>query len=104
MEWIALFGVPGAITGLIFWALKKHIDKIEKKRQEREENTEKLILLMMQTSRSTNILAEATARAVQRIPDAKCNGDMTEALAKVAEIQEKEKEFLMDNGIKHIFG
>lgn len=96
-------GVPSAITGLLVWWLKRHIDKKEAKRDEREKNTEKLMLLIMQTSRATNILAEATAKAVQRIPDAHCNGDMTSALEQAAKIQKEEKDFIMDQGIKHIF-
>ena len=62
------------------------------------------MMMIMQTSRATNVLAEATAKAVQRIPDARCNGDMTEALRKANEIQKEEQQFLMDQGIKHIFG
>ena len=115
--WLVLgaFGIPTAITGLCVWLLKRSIDMRDRKREEeqakrdkrdeeREKNTEKLMLYIMQTSRATNILAEATARAVQRIPDAKCNGDMTEALKRADEIQKEEQKFLMDQGIKHIFG
>lgn len=100
---IAAMGIPSAITGLLVWWLKRYIDKRDRKREERERNTEKLMLLIMQTSRSTNILAEATAKAVQRIPDAHCNGDMTAALEQAAKIQKEEKDFIMDQGIKHIF-
>lgn len=96
-------GIPTAITGLLVWWLKKHIDAKEAKREEREKNTETLMLMIMQNSRATNVLAEATARAVQRIPDAHCNGDMTAALAEAARIQKEEKDFIMDQGIKHIF-
>lgn len=103
IELIIAMGVPSAVTGLLFWWLKKHINQKEKKREERERNTETLMLLIMKTSRATNVLAEATARAVQRIPDAKCNGDMTAALEQAAKIQKEEKDFLVDNGIKHIF-
>lgn len=100
---IAVMGIPTAITGLLVWWFKRTIDKRDKKRDERERNTEKLMLLIMQTSRATNILAEATAKAVQRIPDAHCNGDMTAALEEAAKIQKEEKDFIMDQGIKHIF-
>lgn len=103
MGFLIAMGVPSAITGLLVWWLKRHIDKKEAKRDERERNTEKLMLLIMQTSRATNILAEATAKAVQRIPDAHCNGDMTSALEQAAKIQKEEKDFIMDQGIKHIF-
>lgn len=101
---IVAMGVPSTIMGLLVWWLKRHIDKTEKKREEREKNTEQLMMYIMQTSRATNVLAEATAKAVQRIPDAHCNGDMTAALAKAQKIQDKEKDFVMDQGIKHIFG
>lgn len=97
-------GIPTAITGLLVWLLKKHIDKVEHKREEKEHNKEQLMLMIMQTSRATNVLAEATARAVQRIPDAHCNGDMTSALKKAAEIRAEEQKFLMSQGVEHIFG
>ena len=102
-EFLIAMGVPSALMGLLVWWFKRYIDKRDKKRDEREKNTEKLMLLIMQTSRATNILAEATAKAVQRIPDAHCNGDMTHALDQAAKIQKEEKDFIMDQGIKHIF-
>jgi hypothetical protein len=80
MELLAAMGIPTAITGLLVWWLKRYIDRRDKKAEEREKNTEKLMLIIMQNSRATNILAEATARAVQRIPDAKCNGDIPSLL------------------------
>lgn len=100
---ILAMGIPSAVCGLLVWWLKKVIDQREAVREEREKNVEKLMLLIMNTSRATNVLAEATARAVQRIPDAQCNGDMTSALEKASQIQREEKEFLIDQGIKHIF-
>ena len=102
-EFLVTMGIPTAITGLLVWWLKRHIDKRDAERETREKNTEKLMLLIMQTSRATNVLAEATAKAVQRIPDAHCNGDMTAALEQAAKIQGEEKDFIMDQGIKHIF-
>lgn len=98
------WGIPSAITGLVVWWLKRDLDKKDSKREARERNTEKLIMMIMQTSRATNVLAEATARAVQRIPDAHCNGDMTSALKRAEEIQKEEQNFLMDQGVQHIFG
>lgn len=104
MEFVIAMGIPTAITGLLVWWLKRHIDRREAKAEEREKNTEKLMLMIMQNSRSTLVLAEATAKAVQRIPDAHCNGDMTSALEQAAAIQKEEQQFLFDQGIKHIFG
>ena len=97
MEFVIAMGVPTAITGLLVWWLKRHIDARDKKAEEREKNTERLMLIIMQNSRATNILAEATARAVQRIPDAHCNGDMTAALELAAKIQKEEKDFMFLN-------
>lgn len=94
------WGGPSVVFGIFGFWLKKYL----KKRDEREEKVEKLIMLMLSTGRATNVLATATAKAVQRIPDAHCNGDMTEALERAAKIQDEEKDLLMDEGIKHIFG
>jgi hypothetical protein len=119
-------GVPSAIVGIFVWYFKRYVEKRdeearkreeareeeyrkreekrEKEIEERERNTEKLMMLIMQDCHATYILADATARAVQRIPDAKCNGDMKSALEKAGEIQKREQSFLMDLGVKHIFG
>jgi hypothetical protein len=119
-------GIPSAIVGIFVWYFKRYVEKRdeearkreeareeeyrkreekrEKEIEERERNTEKLMMLIMQDCHATYILADATARAVQRIPDAKCNGDMKSALEKAGEIQKREQSFLMDLGVKHIFG
>ena len=96
---IAAMGIPSAVMGFLVWWLKRHIDKKEAKREEKEKNTERLMLIMIKESRATNVLATATAKAVQRIPDAHCNGDMTTALERAAQIQEEEKDFVLDQGI-----
>lgn len=101
---IAAMGIPSAICGLLVWWFKKRIDARDAHNDEREKNLEKLMLMIMQTSRANNVLAVATARAVQRIPDAKCNGDMTAALEEAAQLQAAEKDFLVEQGVKHIFG
>ena len=100
---IAAMGIPSAIMGLLIWWLKRTIDKRDAERDQKDKNTELFMLYIMRTSRATNVLAEATARAVQRIPDAHCNGDMTEALKTAQKIQNDEKEFVFEQGIKHIF-
>lgn len=103
-DFILAMGIPSAAMGLMIWWLKRYIDKRDAKAEEREKDLEKLMLMIMQTSRANNVLAEATARAVQRIPDAHCNGDMTSALELASKIQKEEQEFLINKGVKHIFG
>lgn len=97
-------GIPSACMGIIVWLFKKHTDKKEAKKEQQEKDTEKMILLIAQNSRATYTVAKATALAVQRIPDAKCNGDMTAALEEAERLQSKEQQFLFDQGIKRIFG
>lgn len=104
MDFLLTMGIPTAVTGLLVWWLKRYIDRRDKAASEKEKNTETLILMMMQTCRATYIVTEATAKAVQRIPDAHCNGDMTAALERAAKIQQEEQQFVIDQGIKHIFG
>lgn len=101
---IAAAGIPSACMGLIVWLFKRHIDKREAKKEEQDKNTEKMILLIAQNGRATYTVAKATAVAVQRIPDANCNGDMTSALREAEALQIKEQQFLIDQGIKRIFG
>ena len=102
-ELILLFGIPTAITGLGIWWIKRRIEKNEAKAKEHEQNLEALVLMMMQTSRANTVGITAIARAIQRIPDAHCNGDMTAALEEMEKIQRKEQQFIIDKGIKYLF-
>ena len=102
-ELLLLFGIPSAITGLGIWWFKRRVEASEKKNQEQQENIEALIMMIVQSSKANQIGIQAIARAVQRIPDAQCNGDMTAALAEMERIQAQEKQFLINKGIKYIF-
>lgn len=101
---LAAAGIPSAIFGLLIWYFKRSIDKRDAKKEERDKNVEKFMVISLQEIRAVGVLSVATARAVQRIPDAKCNGDMTDALEKAAKIQNEEKDFLVKQGIDHLFG
>lgn len=102
-ELLLLFGIPSAITGLGVWWFKRRVEHSEKKSQEQQQNIEALIMMIVQSSKANQIGITAIAKAVQRIPDAHCNGDMTAALEQMEQIQQKEKQFLIDKGIKYIF-
>ena len=103
LDTILIFGIPAALTGLVVWWVKRKIEKNEQKHQEHEQNLESLVLMMMQSTRANTIGIQAIARAVQRIPDAHCNGDMTAALAEMEKVQKEEKAFLIDKSVKYIF-
>ena len=55
---------------------------------------------MMESSRANTVLCKAIGEAVR---DGHCNGNMSSALEQVNAVQEKEKRFLLDLGVKHIF-
>jgi hypothetical protein len=103
LEILILFGIPTAITGLGVWWFKRRVEQSEKKSQEQQQNIEALIMMIVQSSKANQIGITAIAKAVQRIPDAHCNGDMTAALAEMEKIQQQEKQFLINKGIKYIF-
>ena len=63
---------------------------------------EQLMLKLIESNWAAIALAEATAKAVQRIPDAHCNGDMHEALEYAWKIKHSQKEFLAQQGIHAI--
>ena len=109
------FGIPSAIMSIFAGVLTRKIDKHQKSIEaaaearraaaaEKEKKNEEFLLIMLQSTRAAVVLSEATAKAVQRIPDAHCNGDMHSALEYAADIQKKEKDFLMKLGIHSLYG
>lgn len=74
-----------------------------KHRDEQETAREQLMLMLIQSTSASIALGEATAKAVQRIPDAKCNGDMSSALAYATSVKHTQKEFLAKQGIHSLW-
>lgn len=107
---LAALGLPSAVTGLIIRRMEKRLDKreaqrkkeqeaLEAKAEEREKKREQLELVLIQSTSAAIALGEATARAVQRIPDAHCNGEMHAALDYAANVKHQQKDFLTGLGI-----
>ena len=63
---------------------------------------EQMMLKLIESNWAAIALGEATAKAVQRIPDAHCNGDMHAALEYAGQIKHNQKEFLAAQGIHAI--
>jgi hypothetical protein len=114
LEEIILAVLPSAITAFCFWLIEHRIQKAAEKREkgeaerckkqeEREKLREKNELLLVQSVGAAIALGEATARAVQRIPDAHCNGDMHAALEYAAQVKHEQKEFLTAQGIGSLY-
>lgn len=106
--------IPSAIVGLAFWAIQRSLTKMDKKREEErierikeiDERDKKRIENEYMTFKAVNAslaLAEVTAEAVQRIPDANCNGEMKEALAYAKDVRKQQREFLDKEGLDAIY-
>lgn len=83
MDLLIAAGVPSAITAFCFWLIERKIQaRAEAEKEERlnrqreqdakEENREKLQYMTVKALDGALALSEATAKAMQRIPDAKC--------------------------------
>ena len=103
VELVIAMGVPSAITGLCFWWLERKIEKRQKEQDKKEHARRKNEIIMIESMNAAIALGEATARAVQRIPDAHCNGDMHEALNYATTIKHKHKEFITEQGIDALY-
>lgn len=99
IAFIAAMGIPSAIMGFIVWKLERKISAREKRAEEQDAAQKDFFQLMVQSTGAAIALGEATAKAVQRIPDAHCNGDMHEALNYTTDIKHKQKDFLARQGI-----
>lgn len=99
IAFLAAMGIPTAITAFCSWALQRRIMRREKKAEELERSREKLDVMLLQSTTAAIALGEATAKAVQRIPDVHCNGDMHRALEYAADIKHRQKDFLTSLGV-----
>ena len=74
--------------------------KKEKQHQDAQEQAREVMMVKLVQSVNASIaLGEATARAVQRIPDAHCNGDMHDALAYATRVKHDTKDFMTQQGV-----
>ena len=110
---ILALGIPSALTGFLVWNFERKIAKREAKREkeqeerhkkeaEREKAREELQIHTIQGVSTAIALGDATAKAVQRIPDAHCNGDMHDALNYAIKIKHEQKDFLTRMGIASV--
>lgn len=100
---VTLLGLPTAITGLCFWLLQRRITKRDKAQEEREKAREKNEVLIIKGVGAAIALGEATAEAVQRIPDAHCNGDMHAALEYARKVKHEHKEFMTEQSVQALY-
>lgn len=99
---LLVMSIPSAITAFCFWLLQRSITKRDKAKAEKEKSRDTLLYLVIQSVDASIDLSTAIAKAVQRIPDAHCNGDMDAALESAKKVREKQKQYLTQQGIKQI--
>lgn len=110
---VIAMSIPSAITGFCFWLLERRIQRRDKaeaeareKRQkevdERERVREKNELYIIKSVSASIALGEATAKAVARIPDAHCNGDMHAALEYAQQVKHEQKDFITEQAVKAV--
>lgn len=96
---LAAAGIPTAVLGLLVWQLKRRIERQEARQEAAEKAREEFETNLYESSLAAIALGEATAKAVQRIPDAHCNGDMHAALEYATSVKHKQKDFLTKQGV-----
>lgn len=107
-------GIPSAVMGVFIWVWQRRYDERQKADKEEREARQKQVderelvreeaqFVILQSVQASIALGEATARAVQRIPDAHCNGDMHKALEYAEDIKHQQKDFLQRQAIKSIY-
>ncbi len=60
---VAAMGIPSAVMGMVTWFLKKRIDAKDKDQEERNQAQQKLMVLLVKSTRASIALGEATAHA-----------------------------------------
>lgn len=95
-------GIPTAFTGFFFWLLQRKLDRKEKEREKSEQVRNQNELLIIKAIGASLALGEATAKAMQRIPDAHCNGDMHAALDYAQKVKHEHKDFLFEAAVENI--
>ena len=99
---VTAMGIPGALTGFLFWRLQKKMERREQEADEQERARENLELLNIKATLAAVTLAEATANAVARIPDTNCNGDMHSALDYATNVKHEVRDFLTQQATRAV--
>lgn len=95
--------IPSGITGFCFWMLQRKLTKRQKAEEKKEEARRKNETIVIEGVIAAITLGEATAKAVQRIPDAHCNGDMRDALNYATTVKNKHRDFIREQGIDALY-
>ena len=82
--------------------LSEEFQRELKEAENKEKARQRYEVYMIKGIMASNSLSEATARAVQRIPDAHCNGDREAALEEEEKVKKEIQLFLAKQGVNNI--
>lgn len=82
---------------------KQEMERTNKTNSKKEAAQRQNEITLIEGMNAAIALGEATARAVQRIPDAKCNGDMSAALEYATTIKHKHKQFITEQSVNALY-
>ena len=114
LQAVGIFSIlVSALVGFFFWLIQRNINKRDAADQRRRTARQQELdqreqvryqheLYMLKSIDAAIALGEATARAVQQIPDAHCNGDMHAALEYAQKVKHEQKDFLNEQAIKAV--
>lgn len=95
-------GIPSALVGILIRRLNKRIDKRDAENEAKDAARIKNEAMLIKLSMASLSLGEATAQAVQRIPDAHCNGDMHKALEFAQTTKTEYREFEREQFVRSL--
>lgn len=95
-QFIMILGIPTATVALLFRRFEKGMEGKEARREKYQE-------LILHSIKASIALGEATAEAVQRIPDANCNGEMHAALDYARVVKHEQDDYIKSLAVKAVF-
>lgn len=100
----AIVAIPSllvsGVVGLLFWFIKKYLDKSESARVQHEQDRKKFEQFLVKQLSANTRLTEAVAISLR---EGRCNGEITEALKRLDEAKYAQREWLQQQGIDSLF-
>lgn len=97
LQILMALGVPSAIVGGI---IALGFRRLEKKQEKREKARREYEVFQVKTMTAVMALSKANAIALK---NGKCNGETSAALAYLDEVKHEQRDFLIKQGIDHLF-
>jgi len=99
---VAILGIPSIISGIFMLQIQMAANRREKKRDVQESARCEHESLSQKSTSASLTLGIVIAEAVQRIPDAHCNGEMHKALEEAKDVRTENMEFMTKQGLAYM--